>query len=237
MTLSWKTAGLQVNTTTLANSQIRILVRGRIKKTGEYSSSLGQPRLDKMLTHELHTQQGAQNRTYQNAQYNDPEHRPGQQALHGGHIASVHHLGGILQIAFFGKPEGQKVPDKAQIEAEEAQHQPPFFRNCPARRHSSHRIPPTSPVMGNIQVAATSTKPVIRLVSRKGPFFPHLGHHQHEHRPDQNGINKVGSKPYIGADAAHQHKKKADGNAHRPQCAGGDGGLWQSVCVFPVSND
>ena len=88
---------------------------------------MGQPGLDKMLTHELHTQQGAQNRTYQNAQYNDPEHRPGQQALHGGHIASVHHLGGILQIAFFGKPEGQKVPDKAQIEAEEAQHQPAFL--------------------------------------------------------------------------------------------------------------
>ena len=47
----------------------------------------------------------------------------------------------------------------------------PFCRNCPARRHSSHNSPPTSPVMGNIQVAATSTTPVTRLVSRKGPFF------------------------------------------------------------------
>ena len=47
----------------------------------------------------------------------------------------------------------------------------PFFRNCPAFRHSSHRIPPTRPVMGNIQVADTRTKPVTRLVMRKGPFF------------------------------------------------------------------
>ena len=55
----------------------------------------------------------------------------------------------------------QKKPSTSQL----------FCLNCPARRHSSHKSPPTSPVMGNIHVAATSTTPVTRLVSRKGPFF------------------------------------------------------------------
>ena len=59
------------------------------------------------------------------------EHRPGQQALHGGHIAGVHHLGGVLQIALLGEPQGQEVPDEAQIEAEEAQHQPALLPELP----------------------------------------------------------------------------------------------------------
>ena len=67
---------------------------------------------------------------------------------------------------------------------------------------------------------------------QKGAVLSHLGNHQHEHRPNQDGINKVGGKPHIGTDAAYQHKDKADGDAHRSQRAGGDGVL---CCQLPFS--
>ena len=162
-----------------------------------------------------------------------PNTGQGQQALHGGHIAGIHHLGGILQIALLGEPQGQEVPDESQIEAEEAQHQPALLPELPGPAGTAHTIVrPTSPVMGNIQVAATSTTPVTRLVSRKGPFFRTLATISMNTGPNQDGVNKVGGKPHIGTDAAYQHKDKADGDAHRSQRAGGDGVL---CCQFLFS--
>ena len=94
MTLSWKTAGLQVNTTTLANSQIRILVRGSRKEGRIFFPHWASPALDKMLTHELPTSKEPRTEPTRMLSTMTPEHWPGQQALHGGYIASVHHLGG-----------------------------------------------------------------------------------------------------------------------------------------------
>ena len=91
--------------------------------------------------------------------------------LHGGHIASVHHLGGILQIAFFGKPEGQKVPDKAQIEAEEAQHQPAFLPELSSpqaqlTQNSSHQSRDGEHPGGGHQHQAGN-----QAGEQEGPFF------------------------------------------------------------------
>src|SRR5699024_12200804 len=35
---------------------------------------------------------------------------------------------------------------------------------------------------------------------QKGAVLSHLGNHQHEHRPNQDGIHKVGGKPHIGTE-------------------------------------
>ena len=80
--------------------------------------------------------------------------------------------------------------------------------------------------MGNIQVAGDKAR------DEKGAVLSDLRHQKHEHRPDQDGVDEVGGEPHIGADAAHQHKDKADGDAHRSQRAGGDGVL---CCPFSVS--
>ena len=75
-----KTAGDQVNTTHWPAAKSKFSSSGQAPGPGLAARSLGQPGLHKVLAHEFHPQQGAQDGAHQDTQDDDAKHRPGEQA-------------------------------------------------------------------------------------------------------------------------------------------------------------
>ena len=120
---------------------------------------------------------------------------------------------------------------KPRLKAEEAQHQPALLPELPGLQAQFTQDTAHKAGDGEHPGSGYKDQAGDKARNEEGAVLSDLRHQKHEHRADQDGVDEVGGEPHIGADAAHQHKEKADGDTDRPQRAGRDGVLG---CQFPL---